>query len=363
MASIGRFVVEARQKAVQEVGRAAQGSLPCAGEASGGSDGIDALQKGPGIDVPKPGSKFTDEELHDRFGVPPRGGIRVSRENKCIVIVNLAGTNTPYTNVDKGSIVKYMGQNHYGDKKGDQVMEGNNLALKRSREEGYTVLYFAKEGDVLVFDRIVEYDSDKFDYEVGKSGRKVFFFKLRTVGADMSTRRGTTGDSTRTAVKSGEEPQGGPDLGMIEAVECLVSMHRSYESRNRLLRALPERIDAQSLDRVLEYLVHSGKIAIDGEAIRWTFSLDNAHADGSSNSRGHEAALARKSILAGTRFEYIEEGKRPTETVGEYMVRVYNTDEPGTYTAEDAIELDEKMRRRAKGEYYTREQVRKELGL
>lgn len=363
MAHPTRFAVEVRQEAVQEMARAVQGSAPSAGESPGGSDGIDDLQKGPGIDVPEPGSKFTDEELRDRFGVPLRGGIRVSRENKCIVIVSLAGGNTPYTNVDEGSMVEYMGQNHYGDRKGDQVMDGNNLALKRSREEGYTVLYFAKEDDVLVFDRIVEYESVRFDYEVGASGRKVFFFNLRSVGTETATRRGVAGGGTRAAAESGEALQGGPDLGMIEAVECLVSMHRSYESRGRLLRALPERIDAQSLDRVLEYLVHSGKIAIDGEAIRWTFSRGGPHGDGSANSRGHDSALARKSILAGTRFEYIEEGKRPTETVGEYMVRVYNADEPGAYTAEDAIEFDEKMRRRARGEYYTREQVKEELGL
>ena len=73
-------------------------------------------------------------------------------------------------------------------------------------------------------------------------------------------------------------------------------------------------------------------------------------------------ALANKSILAGTRFEYIEKGKLPTETVGECMVRVYNADEPGTHTAEDAKKLDESMRRRARGEHYTREEMREELG-
>ena len=164
------------------------------------------------------------------------------------------------------------------------------------------------------------------------------------------------------AAESGAALQGGPDLCMIETVECVVSLHRSYEDKSRLPRALPEHIDARSLDCVLEYLEHSGKISVEGKAIRWAFKPGDSRAGGLVNSRGHDMALASKSILAGTRFEYIEKGKLPTETVGECMVRVYNADEPGTYTAEDAKRLDESMRRRARGEHYTREEMREELG-
>lgn len=168
--------------------------------------------------------------------------------------------------------------------------------------------------------------------------------------------------AARGADKGGALALGGPDLGMIETVECAVSMQRSYGSRDRLLRALPESIDARSLDVVLGYLEHSGKIAVEGEAIRWTFRPGGSDAGGLGNSRGHDAALASKSILAGTRFEYMEEGKLPTETVGEYIVRVHNADEPGTYAAEDAKRLDERMRRLARGEYHTGERMLKEMG-
>ena len=79
--------------------------------------------------------------------------------------------------------------------------------------------------------------------------------------------------------------------------------------------------------------------------------------------RARRCRGAGRSILAGTRFEAIEEGKSPAETTGEYIARLVNADESGTYTAEDAREIDEDMRRLARGEYYTHEQMLKELGL
>lgn len=37
------------------------------------------------------------------------------------------------------------------------------------------------------------------------------------------------------AAESGAALQGGPDLCMIETVECVVSLHRSYEDKSRCL--------------------------------------------------------------------------------------------------------------------------------
>ena len=359
-------LVSMHQMAIGKPTKGGQGaaSVPPAEGTPCDSPSTGTLSRKPSVGVPVPGAKFTDEELHDRFGVPLQGGIRVSRENKCIVLVDLVSSNSnnTYTNVDSGKTVRYMGQNHYGDREGDQVLDGNNHTLSRSKEEGYTVLYFTKQESTLVFDRIVEYDSHSFENEGGEGGRKVIFFNLRVVDAKASSRHLAVDAGVPGVAENDVAPRGGPDLGMVEAVECVVSLHRSYESKDRLLRALPAHIDARSLDRVLEYLARSGKIALDGGAIRWSFRL-GSRGSALSNSKGHDAALANKSILAGTRFEYIEDGKLPTETVGEYIVRMYNADEPGTYTAEDAMELDESMRRLARGEYHTREQMRKELGL
>ena len=145
-------------------------------------------------------------------------------------------------------------------------------------------------------------------------------------------------------------------------IERAVSLHHPYENRERLRSVLPGRIDPLSLDRVLEYLERSGKISIDGEAIHWV-SGQAGSGSGGAECEGSDAATTGKSILAGTRFEWLEDGKLPTETVGEYIVRMSNAHEPGSYTAEDAGEMDDSMRRVARGESYTHEQVWKEFGL
>ena len=150
--------------------------------------------------------------------------------------------------------------------------------------------------------------------------------------------------------------QAGPGPDTIKMVERAVFLHHPYENRDRLRRALLGEIGAEFLDRALERLERSGKIVVDGEAIRW--------APGAGCASGEECdEVASKSILAGTCFEWLEKNKLPTETIGEYIVRVTNAHEPGSYTAKDAREFDEDMRRAAKGEYYTHEEVWKEFGL
>ena len=143
---------------------------------------------------------------------------------------------------------------------------------------------------------------------------------------------------------------------MIKMVERAIFLHHPYEGRERLRRALPGEIDALSLDRALDILERTGKIAIDRESIR-----PAPGASGPSDGQGGGSA-AGKTILAGTCFERIEEGKLPAETIGEHIVRVANAHEPGSYTAEDAREFDEDMRRAAKGDCYTHEEFWKKFG-
>lgn len=147
-----------------------------------------------------------------------------------------------------------------------------------------------------------------------------------------------------------------PDPDVVERVELVVSANHPYESRECLLRVLPSRVSEADLDRALDHLAHSGKIALDGGVVRWTSKP-------ARSGPGKNGEDANRSILAGTRFETIGEGRSQAETIGEYIVRQVNADEPGAYTAGDAREIDEDMRRLAKGEYYTHEQVWKEFGL
>ena len=157
-------------------------------------------------------------------------------------------------------------------------------------------------------------------------------------------------------------PAGLPDRSTIEMVERAVFLHHPYENRERLRSILPRKTGVQALDRALEHLERSGKIAIEDEAIRWAAGAAGPDAS-RSVKRGGAPAADTKSILAGTCFEWMEEDRLPTETVGEYIVRIYNAHEQGSYTADDAKEFDEGMHRMAKGEYYTHEQVWKEYGL
>ena len=56
----------------------------------------------------------------------------------------------------------------------------------------------------------------------------------------------------------------------------------------------------------------------------------------------------------------LEEDKLPTETVGEYLVRMANIMEPGLCTQKDAEEMDEGLRQLARGEYVTLDDLRSE---
>ena len=160
------------------------------------------------VAVPNAGEKFSDEDLHARFNVPAWGGIRVSRDKKCIVLVDLV-VRSGYEDVDHGRTVSYMGQN--SDREGAQNQEmsadgfptipsktepanpdrrrmqaaSNNLVLSRSKMEGYTVLYFTREWGVddLRFDSRVECDSHRFVVEErdDRPPRVVIKFELRRV--------------------------------------------------------------------------------------------------------------------------------------------------------------------------------------
>lgn len=214
----------------------------------------------PTVAVPKTGEKFKDEELHARFGVPMRGGIRVSEERRCIVLVDL-DAGTKYANTDEGNAVSYMGQDSDRDGIQNQDMSANNLALRHSKENGYTVLYFIKQEGNLVFNSCVEYDAHRLEVEEkdGKRARVIIKFRLKRVGV-------------MPAAATGKK---------MESLGC-----------------------------------------------PWVAEL--------------------------------EEDKLPTETVGEYLVRMANIMEPGLCTPKDAKEMDEGLRQLARGEYATLDDLRSE---
>ena len=300
----------------------------------------------PIADVPSAGERLTYAELQARFGVRPQDGICVNRPGKCIVLVDRAGNGSGRT--EPGGTVLFR-----ADQDGSGL-SGSGLLLSRSKEEDYKVLCFTKEDGMLKFASIVEYDSHAFRDEEDSSGgrRRTALFRLRIVGNAAADAAG------KVPLPHGLDPR------TVESVERVIFVNHPYESKDRLLRVLPEDMAAADLDRILDYLLRSAKITLDGEVIRWTEGAARSDSADQDGGRGGGAAGGEvTSIFTGTRFESMEEGKLPTETAGEYIARRVNADEPGAYTAEDVKEIDEDLRRLARGEYYTREQVRKEFGI
>ena len=179
----------------------------------------------PAVAVPGVGERFSDEDLHVRFNVPTWGGIRVSLDKKCIVVVGPA-SRPCHEDVDHGRTVSYMGQN--SDREGIQNQEmlvtcipptqsttepaepgrrktqaaSRNFSLSISKAEGYTVLYFTRErgaGD-LRFDSRVECDSHRFEVEqsAGRPARVVIKFRLRMVEGMPGTASAGAGSAADT---------------------------------------------------------------------------------------------------------------------------------------------------------------------
>ena len=319
----------------------------------------------PNVEAPGAGERFSDEELHSRYGVPMHGGIRISEENRCIILVDRAGSRPVQASAGRGTYILDTGQNSDGGGGQGQGMHESSLALSRSKEEGYTVLYFTKEGGALVFNSRVEYDSHESYVETDGGGQKreVARFRLRAVAEAAPGRRRPAGDEPRVAIEAAPEgaarKNAEPDaVAMIERAICMQS---AFRSKAHLIRALPGNVDMVTLDRVLEILLRSARIAIDGDAIRWAAGAE--YAAGQVDRSGGGGATEARPSFAGTFLEGIGDDRAPGETVGEYIVRLVNADEPGAFDGEDAKEIDEDLCQMAKGECYTFEQIRKELGL
>lgn len=278
-----------------------------------------------------------------------------------MVLVRPAGSHSGHAGAgpDAGTVHMVQASDRAGS--GSTGASCDGLALARSREDGYAVLCFTRDGDALVFNSRVEYDSHEFRVEADADGRAggVVEFRLRTAGGGNPARRRPAGAPffASAAGPSSGALRGDPDPDAVAMVERAISMQASFESRGHLTRALPRDVDALTLDRVLEHLLRASKIAMDGDALCWT-SQAGASAGG---ERGGGAAGGPRPTFAGTFLEGIGDERARGETVGEYVVRLVNTDEPGAFDGEDAKEIDEGLRQMAGGECYTYEQMRKEF--
>ena len=183
MKALRGFFAGMRQEVAERRAGAARGSASAAGaeKSIGGSMRTAAVQRRRGVDVPRFGSELSDEDLGARLGVPLQGGIRVSHENGCIAIVDhIAKSDGSYADAGIGDTIRYTSQDSRGGDKGtDQALDGANLDLALSKSRGHTVLYFTREGNALVFGKVLECDSVSFEK---RSGRTVVVFRMRVVG-------------------------------------------------------------------------------------------------------------------------------------------------------------------------------------
>lgn len=133
--------------------------------------------------IPQKGEEFTEKELYEQFQVRNSGGIRPSRKNKVIILINsfFSEKQGGYEDEISGDseFVYYVGEGE-----GEQKMVRNNKSIFESKQNGYTLLYFDKPEQNRLFYRFqVEYDSWNQDKQANSMGeyRKVIIFKLKII--------------------------------------------------------------------------------------------------------------------------------------------------------------------------------------
>ena len=140
--------------------------------------------------IPRKNQQFTEKQLHSRFDAENRGRIRKSIKNKVILLVNSRKQEyeNGYANVideDAGTIT------HIGQGQNDQTLTWNNKSVLKSKNNGYTMLYFDKpEPNKLIFRFPVEYKSHWFAKQKNLAGlmRRVIIFNLRILDdSDMES--------------------------------------------------------------------------------------------------------------------------------------------------------------------------------
>lgn len=133
--------------------------------------------------IPKFAEEFTEKKLYAEFQVRNNGGIRPTRKNRAIILINsfFSDYQGGYEDgVDeKTGFVYYVGE---GDK--DQKMVRNNKSILESKQKGYTLLYFEKpKRDTLIFKFPLEYVSWSYKKQINFQGilRQVIVFKLKII--------------------------------------------------------------------------------------------------------------------------------------------------------------------------------------
>ena len=133
--------------------------------------------------IPEKNESFSEEKLHEKYGVANSGGIRPSNDNKVIILINsqLPKTKGGYNDkIDEtdGTII------FTGHGETDQTLTKFNKSLEYSKQKGYTLLYFERSNtNELVFRHKAEYIDYEIKSEKNLEGieRRAIKFKLKII--------------------------------------------------------------------------------------------------------------------------------------------------------------------------------------
>ena len=204
-----------------------------------------------GQPLPKLGEKFTEDQLAERFGVPPGGGIRISKTSSDIILVRQVGYPTGYDDDDdSGEYVYYSG---YAESDAGQMTDWRNRILNESGQSGRRVLYFVKDRNDISFHGCVECVG--WEPKNNPSRGRVAVFKMIRVDGMMAQTRQR--EEYSTAVRIVEDETGGY-VATVPALPGCISQGETIEEAQENLE------EAMSL--YLEYFLESRKALPPGLA-------------------------------------------------------------------------------------------------
>ena len=207
---------------------------------------VASAQRTPGVisapPLPREGETFTEEQMSERFGVSPPGGIRQSKISSDIILVSRVDGPTSYHDKESGEYVYFDGV----DYKRDNQMVSSNKVLSESRENGNRVLYFIKERGSLVFHGRVEYVD--WERRNGSDPRSVVTFKMRRINDAAEQQAGSA--KYAMVVNIVEDEDGGYVATAPALPGCISQGDTKAQARENL---------EEAISLYLEYLLETGE--------------------------------------------------------------------------------------------------------
>ena len=206
-----------------------------------------SLRGGPGtvnaLPLPGPRERLTEDQMGERFGVPPSGGIRASKTSSGTILVSRADVPTSYDGKDSGECVYYGG---YPEERAGQMSDRRNRALGELGRNVSRVLFFVKEYGRLAFHGRVECAG--WEYKDDPARGRVAAFKLRRIN-DAATQ--TAGPAKYATAVNIVEDEDGWYFATAPALQgCMSQGETRAKARGNL---------EEAISLYLEHLLETGE--------------------------------------------------------------------------------------------------------